>query len=276
MTLTRRTLFSMAAASLTAAAAAKGKKLPVGLEMFSVRGELQKDLMGTIKAVAACGYEGLEFFAPYYQWTTDQAKDVRRLLDDLKIKCFSTHNGPVSFSPDGIGKAIELNTILGSKFIVMASAGRVEGLDGWKGVAEKLATGSEKMKAAGIRAGYHNHQAEFKMVEGKRPIEILAANTPKNVMLQLDLGTCVEAGSDPVAWINANPGRINCMHLKEWSKTNGYKALFGEGEVPWKEVFAAAEKVGGAEYYLIEQEGSAFPPIETAQKCLDSYRKLRA
>src|SRR5581483_2987341 len=152
--------------------------------------------------------------------------------------------------------AIDYNKTLGAKFIVLASAGRVNGLDGWKGVANTLAEGSEKFKAAGLRAGYHNHQTEFKPIDGKRPIEVLAENTPKDVMLQLDVGTCIDAGSDPVAWIKANPGRINSLHLKDWSPDKGYKVLFGEGVAPWTKIFAAAEKTGGVEYYLIEQEGS--------------------
>jgi sugar phosphate isomerase/epimerase len=85
-------------------------------------------------------------------------------------------------------------------------------------------------------------------------------------MLQLDVGTCVEAGSDPVAWINANPGRINCLHCKDWAsgEGKGYRVLFGEGVSPWPQIFKAAEKTGGVEYYLIEQEGSRFPSLETA------------
>jgi sugar phosphate isomerase/epimerase len=110
--------------------------------------------------VAKMGYEGVEFFSPYFDWTAAQAKDMRKLLDDLNIGCFSTHNGPKSFA-DGIDHAIELNKIIGSKYIVMASAGRVEGLDGWKTVAETLSRGAEKMKSAGLHAGYHNHSAEF-------------------------------------------------------------------------------------------------------------------
>jgi len=90
------------------------------------------------------------------------------------------------------------------------------------------------------------------------------------------VGTCVEVGSDPVAWIKANPGRINCLHCKDWAPGEGYKVLFAEGKSPWKEILAAAESVGGVEYYLIEQEGSRFPPLETAQRCLDTWKKMRA
>lgn len=272
--MTRRTLLALAASA--AVASAKKPKLPVGLELFSVRGELRKDQQATVRAVAKLGYECVEFFSPYYDWTLDQAKDMRKLLDDLNIKCYSTHNGPKSFSPEGIDKAIELNNILGAHYIVLASAGRVADLDGWKKVAEQLSSGAEKMRPARLRAGYHNHQLEFKPIDGKRPMEVLAANTPKDVMLQLDVGTCIEAGSDPVAWIKANPGRIRCLHCKDWSRDTGYKVLFGEGVSPWKNIFATAEKVGGVEYYLIEQEGSRFPEIETAQKCLENYKKMRA
>lgn len=282
--LSRRSFLTMAGASavaLGASPALAAKRVPIGIELYSVRDELAKDLMGTVRAVAKMGYEVVEFYSPYYQWTTDYAKEVRKLMDDLKIKCLSTHNGPASFSPEGMQKAIDLNQILGSKTIVMASAGRVEGLDGWKGVAEKLATASEKLKPLGMRAGYHNHQLEFKPIDGKRPIEVLAANTPKDVTLQLDVGTCVEVGYDPIAWINANPGRIRSLHLKEWTGAEGkadkgYRVLFAEGDAPWKKIFAAAESKGGVEYYLLEQEGSRFSSLETAEKCLASYKKMRA
>jgi sugar phosphate isomerase/epimerase len=107
---------------------------------------------------------------------------------------------------------------------------------------------------------------------------VLAKNTPKDVMLQFDVGTCVEVGYDPVAWINRNPGRIKSIHLKDYSREpgKGYHVLLGEGDAPWKKIFAAAEKTGGVEFYLIEQEGSAYPPFETAERCLDTFKKMRA
>ena len=264
-----------------ALSAAADKKIPVGLELYSVRGELAKDLTATVTAVAKMGYQVVEFYAPYYDWTEDYTKQVRKLLDDLGIRCNSTHNGPPSFSAGGMQKAIDYNKILGAKFIVMASAGQPATLDDWKKVAETLTHGSEKFMTTGLRAGYHNHQTEFQMLEGKRPIEVIAANTPKEFMLQLDVGTCVEVGSDPVAWIKANPGRINCLHCKDWAPgeaadNKGYSVLVGEGVCPWAQIFEAAESVGGVEYYLIEQEGSRFPEIETAQRCLDNWKKMRA
>ncbi len=268
------TLATTAAAPLALAA----KHIPIGLELYSVRDQLDKDLPGTVRAVAKMGYEVVEFYSSYYSWTPEQAKDVRKLLDDLGIRCNSTHNGMNALKPEGIAKAIDLNQTIGAKYIVLASAGRVDGLDGWKAVGDALTQADEKLKPLGMGTGYHNHAAEFKPVEGKRPMEVIAGNSPKDVMLQLDVGTCVEVGSDPVEWIKANPGRIRSLHLKEWASgtgpDKGYKALFGEGESPWKKIFQAAESKGGVEYYLIEQEGSRFPSIETAERCLAAYKKL--
>jgi sugar phosphate isomerase/epimerase len=227
----RRSFLAMAASAPLFPAAAK-KHIPIGLELYSVRQDLEKDLKPTVTAVAKMGYEVVEFYGPYFNWTVDYAKEVRGLLDSLKIRCASTHNGLNSFTGDGIAKAIDLNRTLGSKYVVLASAGRVDGLAGWRKVADTVTAALEKFRPAGLGAGYHNHQAEFTPVEGKRPIEVIAANTPKDFMLQLDVGTCVEMKSDPVAWIKANPGRIKCLHLKEWAPDKGYQALFGEGVAP--------------------------------------------
>ncbi len=281
--LSRRSFLSLTASASIALAlpAAAKKRIPIGIELYAVRDELQKDLMGTVRKVAQLGYEVVEFYSPYTQWTTDYAKDVRKLLDELKIKCLSTHNSANVFTPENLPKAIELNQIIGSNTLVMASAGRVEGIDGWKGVAGKLTMAAEKLKPLGMRAGFHNHKIEFVPLEGKRPIEVLAANTPKDVTLQFDVGTAVEAGADCIAWIKANPGRIRSLHLKDWTGSDskadkGYRVLFGEGDAPWKEIFKAAEAKGGAEYYLLEQEGSRFSSLETAEKCLATYKKMRA
>ena len=274
--LSRRTFLALSAAASAVPALAK-KKVPIGLELYSVRDQMDKDVLGTVRAVGKMGYDGVEFYGPYFAWTSDYAKQVRKVLDESKMKCYSTHNGSESFDPKNYDKAVELNTILGSKFIVMASAGKVEGLEGWKRVAEKLNAGAEKFKSAGIRAGYHNHQTEFKPIDGTRPIEVIAKNTGKDVMLQFDIGTCLEAGSDPVAWIEQNPGRINSLHCKDWSPDpgKGYEVLFGEGVAKWQQIITTAEKKGGLEYLLIEQEGGAGPSLEAVEKCLASIRKLK-
>jgi sugar phosphate isomerase/epimerase len=249
--------------------------IPVGLELYSVRNALKQDLEGTVRAVAQMGYQGVEFYAPYFDWSESQTKQMRKLLDDLGIRCFSTHNNSAYFSPENIQRARDWNLILGSRYVVVASARPQPGPDGWKSVADMLNFGAEHLEPSGLKAGYHNHRVEFTPVENQRPIEILAKNTRSSVMLQLDVGTCLEAGSDPIVWIRTNPGRIRSVHCKDWSPDSGkgYTVLFGEGAANWKGIFEAAESAGGVEYYLVEQEGSRFPELDTARKCLDSFRQ---
>ena len=128
--ISRRSFLGFMAAAPLAAAVTHSKQIPVGLELYSVRNELKKDLMGTVRGVAKMGYQCVEFYAPYYDWTTEYARQVRAELDELGIHCYSTHNGLKSFTPEGIGKAIDLNKILGTRYIVLAHPGEVSGLDG--------------------------------------------------------------------------------------------------------------------------------------------------
>ncbi len=248
--------------------------IPVGLELYSVREALKADPEGTVRAVAQMGYQAVEFYAPYFKWTEAEAKQMRKLLDDLGIRCYSTHNDATYFAADQIGHVRDLNLILGCKYVVLAWTDPKTGLDGWKAVADKLNAAADTLEPSGLKPGYHNHQAEWAMVGGERPMDILAKGTKPSVMLQLDVGTCLEGGGDPVTWIRANPGRIRSIHCKDWSRdpAKGYKVLFGEGVADWKGIFQAAENGGGVEYYLVEQEGSQFPELETARKCLTAFR----
>jgi sugar phosphate isomerase/epimerase len=272
--LSRRRFVTLAAVAPWAAriATAAGK-IPMGIEMYSVRDDLKKDPKETVRQVAAIGYAGLEFYAPYFQWTLAQAQDMKKLMDDLGIRCFSTHNDPAYLNKDNIQKTAELNNALGSKYAVISMM--KPGPDGWQNVTDALNFAADGLQSSGLKTGYHNHDAEFTKTNGSFPMEFIAKNTKPTVMLQLDVGTCVAAGADPVAWIKSNPGRIRSLHCKDWApggEDKGYHVLFGEGVSPWKEIFAAASTVGGAEYYLMEQEGSRYSEMETAKMCLETYK----
>ncbi|WP_414660806.1 sugar phosphate isomerase/epimerase family protein [Horticoccus sp. 23ND18S-11] len=265
-----------------AAQASGPKRFPIGLELYSVRTELMRNLPDTLRAVAKMGYEVVEFYSPYFQWTFPFAKGVRTLMDDIGLRCYSTHNSFASFTGETMAKAIELNQIIGARQLVLASPPRdATGLEGWKRTCGQLTTAVETLKVHGLAAGYHNHQTEWKSLEGGlRIMDVIAQNTPPEFILQLDVGTCMEVGVDPVAWIKANPGRIRSVHLKDWTpgprtEEKGYRVLFGEGISPWKDIIAAAESVGGVEFYLLEQEGSRYPELETAQRCLDNWKAFR-
>ena len=259
------------------------KEYPIGIELYAVRGELARDLPNTLRTVAQIGYQVVEFYAPYLGWTFPYAKEVRTRLDDLGLRCFSTHNSFAALTAgETMAKAIELNQVLGARHIILASPPpNTEGLEAWKRVSGQLAAAVEQLIPHGLFAGFHNHRVEWTPLAGEtRIMDVIAANTPREFVLQLDVGTCLEAGADPVAWIKANPGRIKSAHLKDWAPgteaaEKSYRVLFGEGVAPWKEILAAVESVGGVEFYLMEQEGSRYSEFETARRCLDSWRTLR-
>jgi sugar phosphate isomerase/epimerase len=281
--LTRRDFLGLAAAAPFAASAAltpnlrPAARVPVGLELYSVRDELAKDLLGTVAAVGKMGYEVVEFYSPYMEWTADRAREVRKVLDDAGLKCRSTHNGTASFTPDGLKKAIELNQIIGSTAIIMASAPRIAAIEGWKAIADQLTAVSQQLKPLGMATGFHNHLVEWKPLDGKRPMDVLAANTPKDVILQFDIGTMLESGEDPFAWVAANPGRIKSVHCKDWSPARGFNEAFGEGYTQWGRLLDAIEKTGGVEYYLIEQETGQTNggELRMVERCLANWKKLR-
>jgi sugar phosphate isomerase/epimerase len=221
------------------------------------------------------GYEVVEFYSSYMAWSPATTREIRALLDDLGIACRSTHNRVTSFTREGLTKAIELNQILGSSTMVLASAPHVSSREEWKALGSQMTAVMETVRPLGMTCGFHNHQMEWRGAVGERPMDLLAASTPGDFVLQLDVGTAVEAGQDPVAWINAHQGRIKSVHCKDWSAGCGYEVAFGAGDVSWKDVCRASESSGGTEYFLIEQEvagnGGELVMVRT---CLDNWKRL--
>jgi len=281
--LSRRGFAALACAAPIAARAAANTQVPIGLMLFAVHDDLARDLPGTLRAVAKMGYEGVEFFGPYSAWQPDHAKQVRAQLDDLNLLCLSTHNEAPAFTGDGLAHAIELNRILGSKNIVcvrgLAAPGRSngfpgEGLDGWKRMAERLSEASARLKPLGMTCGFHNHAVEFQSIGGTRPIDVLGAN--RDLVFHLDVGPCRQSGTDPVSFIEQYPGRIQAVLCSDWpNDATGHPPLIGKGTAPWRRIFEAAEGAGGVRFYLVQQEGSAEPPLEAVKKDLNNLRDIQ-
>src|SRR5262249_49679390 len=124
---------------------AASRSIPVGLELYSVREALKKDAEGTVRAVARMGYQVVEFYAPYHDWTDAQAKSMRKLMDYEGIKCNSTHNDEDFLSAGNLDRTRDLNLILGSKYVVQAWSDPKPSADAWKAVADNLNAVSEKL-----------------------------------------------------------------------------------------------------------------------------------
>ena len=202
--------------------------------------------MATLQAIADMGCDGVEFYGIYFDWTTAYAKDVRKRLDALGLRCFSNHTRRGNFAAQDFAKVIELNQILGSKYVIMAHSEKVDGEDDWKRLAATLTAAHEQLRPLGLRAGFHNYPVDFRPIGNTRPIDILAAHTPKDFCFQVDTVGTLMAGADLVAFVKANAGRVKSYHLKDWKPGDGGgRILLGEGIGDWKALFDVAESVGG-------------------------------
>jgi sugar phosphate isomerase/epimerase len=125
-----------------------------------------------------------------------------------------------------------------------------------------------------MRTGYHNHAFEFQPLEGEFPWDTLASHTNQEVILQIDLGNAAHGtGVDPVPFIGKYPGRSQTVHIKDHSASND-KALIGEGDIRWDDVFRLCESVGATEWYIVEQESYAYPPLECIRRCRENLRRM--
>lgn len=273
----RRELLRTVSAALGAAPlilrGAARKKIPIGVQLYSVSGPAKADLPGTLAAIKKMGYDGVEF-AGYYG---KPAKELRQLLDDNGLRACGTHTSLATMVGDQLQPTIEFNQVLGNRFLIAPSLPKanIATLEAWAKTAETFNGIAAKLKPLGMATGFHNHTVEFQPLEGQIPLEYFCTRTSQDVIVQLDVGHAVRAGADPAAFIRKFPGRARSVHIKEW--TADKKAyVVGEGDVKWPEVFSACESVGGTEWYVIEEETRAFQGTEGIEKSIQALRKLLA
>jgi sugar phosphate isomerase/epimerase len=270
--LSAATAATLAAGSATVRAAGEygGNKIPIGLQLYSVRAECAKDLPATIAAVGKMGYKAVEF-AGYYN---RDAKTLRQLLDDAGLKCCGTHTGLPTLLGESLAKTIEFNQTLGNKFLIVPSLPkeRTKSRESWSETAKLFNELAEKVQPHGMRVGYHNHTIEFKPLDGELPWNTFFGHTKPEVVMQFDTGNAMHGGGDATVFLKKYPGRAATIHVKPFSKAKG-NALIGDDELPWKEIFAICETTGNTEWYIVEYESNAYPPLVSVEKSLAVLRQ---
>lgn len=246
-------------------------RIPIALQLYSVRDACAKDFAGTLKRVARMGYEGVEF-AGYHGVG---AKELKGMLDDLGLKVAGTHIGLDTLLGDELERTVEFNGTLRNRYLIVPGLPeeRRNSAGAWLGTAKLFNEIAAKLKPHGMVTGYHNHWVEFQPMEGKVPWDIFFGSTVKDVVMQFDTGNAMHGGADPIPYLERYPGRAKTVHLKEYSGSYD-KALIGEGDVNWKRVFGLCEISGGTEWYIVEQENYALPPLECVRKCLENLKKM--
>lgn len=246
---------------------AASKKIPVGLQLYSLRDECAKDLPGMLTAVSRFGYKGVEF-AGYHG---RNAKELRKMLDDNGLKACGTHTPYETVRADQLKATVEFNQTIGNTFLIVPWMEPAKSKQEWITRANLFNEIAEKVKGDGMFVGYHSHQEDFKSVEGATPWDLFCSNTRPEVILQLDTSNCRDSGADPVGMLKKYPGRTRTIHIK--ANGAGPEAVIGEDKIDWKEVFAFCEGPGKTDWYVVEHETSK-KPLDAVRRNYAALRKL--
>ena len=248
-----------------------GKIDKIGVQLYTVRQEMKKDFEGTLAKVAEIGYREVEF-AGYFEHAP---KDVRAVLDRHGLTAPSTHIGYPSLAPDKWPGVLADSKVIGHSYIVnpWVEDDLQKTADGWKRAAETFNRVGEASKKVGIQFAYHNHDHEFRPVDGKLPYDILLTECdPQLVKMEMDLGWVFVAGADPLTYFADYPGRFPLVHVKDFTKDKKMKNV-GSGAIDWKGIFASSGK-SGIKHYFVENDNptAAFDDIRSSFEYLQKLR----
>jgi sugar phosphate isomerase/epimerase len=246
-------------------------KLPIALQLYTVREDAARDFAGTLDKVAEIGYAGVELAG----YNGLSVRDLKARLDDLHLFVAGSHIGIERLESD-LAQVVDENLTLGNRYIVVPylSDDRRQGAEGYKKTAELLNGFGESLQSYGLTLAYHNHDFEFRPLEdGSRGEDILLENTdPGLVKAEVDTYWVLKAGADPVAFVRQHAGRVPLLHLKDRDKTDGSFAPIGTGDLPLDALIAAGGEIG-TEYLIVEQDSCKQPPLEAVKL---SYENLKA
>jgi len=244
----------------------------VGIQLYTVRNEMQKDAVGTLKQIAAIGYKEIESARSekgnYYGLTP---KEIKSITHDLGIKLVSGH---VHYDKDW-QKSVDEAAETGQDYIICAvlpANGQTE--DNYKQSAAIFNKAGEDCRKAGISFGYHNHSSEFEKVNNQVLYDVLLDNTDPNlVKMELDLGWVVASGNDPKHYFDRNPGRFPLWHLKDVDMAKKQSTEFGKGTLDIAKIFTYA-KLSGMKHFFVEQEDYTVSALDASKYDFDYLAKL--
>ncbi len=247
-------------------------RIPVALQMYTVRDDAALDFAGALKKVAEIGYPGIELAGTGGL----PAAELKKLLGDLALAVAGTHVALAQMEND-FDSALDYYSKLGAKFITCPwlPEDRRQSGDDYRRLADVLTEAGARARERGIQLCYHNHAFEFERFGGEAGFDILfGAADPELVKVELDTYWVEFAGESAAVYITKYAGRIPLIHLKDM--TGGEQPTFaevGEGRMDFNAIFSAAEALPGVAWYIVEQDKCARPPLASARISLDNLRK---
>jgi sugar phosphate isomerase/epimerase len=246
--------------------------IPVALQLYTVRDDADRDLIGTIRKVAQIGYKNVELAGTYGR----SAAEFNTILKDHGLKAISAHVGIEGLLGPDVNKVIDEQLALGLTDIAVPYLDEKyrQGREGYENVGKKLAGVATLLKPHGIRLSYHNHNFEFEQkFDGVSGYEIIFASAPADLLMsELDTFWALFAGDDPVGVIGRHPGRFPLLHIKDMNPVDRTFAEVGTGILPLDGILAAAP-AAGCQYLIVEQDSCKNPPLQAIET---SYKNLAA
>jgi sugar phosphate isomerase/epimerase len=238
--------------------------LPIGCQTYPVRNALGKDFEGTLRELAAIGYKRIEMCSPpgyersgYGPLVNMKASEMREKIKAAGLGCESCHYQFRELK-ENLDDRIAFAKELGLKQMVLASFGvpQTATLSDWARVAGELNKIGEQTHKAGLQTGFHNHDGEFKEIDGVLIYDKLMSELDSKLVkmqFQVSVG---RLGFDAATYLTKYPGRFCSLHLQDWSPADKKEVAIGQGAVDWKKLFAAAKK-GGIKNYFVEMSMDA-------------------
>jgi sugar phosphate isomerase/epimerase len=239
----------------------------VGLQLYTIRSVMETDFRGAMEQVAKIGYDEVEF-AGYYDRTPDE---IGALLDELGLAAPATHV-PLQRIRKAPDEVIQTAKTIGHQYVVcpyLAESERTS-LDDYRQRAKGFSAFGERCTEAGVQFAYHNHDFEFTEMDGTLPYDVLLSETdPEHVKMELDLYWIVEAGYDPLTYIEKNPARYPLCHVKDRGPDGGMVSV-GAGTIDFASIFRKAQ----FEHYFVEHDNPENPmqSIETSHRTLSQLQ----
>ncbi len=254
-------------------ARAAGRKLSrIGMQLYTVRRELEKDFEGTLRKIAALGYREVEF-AGYFG---RGAAEVKTLLRRHKLDAPAAHVQLSELRGD-LRPLMDAAQTVGHRYLLVAYLRDVERktLDDYRRHADLFNEAGAALLREGLQFAYHNHDFEFAPLEGKIPYDLLLERTdPRAVKLELDLYWTVKGGASPVEYFERHPGRFPLLHVKDMDATpRRFFADVGRGVIDFKSIFAQSRR-GGVRHYFVEHDEPAGSPFDSLRASIEYLRQL--
>ncbi|MFH1567689.1 MAG: TIM barrel protein [Gemmatimonadota bacterium] len=255
---------------------AQTRTAPIGLQLFSVRGEVQRDLSGALAGVARIGYGAAEpwgYGGEELKWQGHGAAEIRRMYDDSGLQCCGFHLATGALLGDNLARTIEMNQMLGNRYLIIAmDKERMSARGTIMELAGILNDVAAKLEPHGMVTGYHAHGFDFARVGDQTAWEILFSHTDDRVVMQMDIGNCAGGGGDPIAMLEKFPGRARSIHLKDHG--GGPGAVIGEGKADWKRIFELCDTLHHPEWYVVEEGGADGRGFEVSKRSLEALRRM--